>query len=199
MKALLILLALAAGAIAEPLTLTDTKGRSLSCEIVMVTGNSVSIRKADGKSFDLGLSTLDAASRKRVADFETARLAKIEAERPKGLVVTSQAVKRISASSIGGDFRYFFYLRNHEATDWNGVVKIRLIAQNGIKSTIGEFKVATVANGGASGFFDSKIGPVSFHGEYGIVSFEVEAKDQAGNSVTIPGGTISSKFEDLAR
>jgi len=199
MKALLIILAIAAGAFAEPVTLTDTKGRSLSCEIVMVTEKSVSIRRADGKSFDLELSTLDAASLKRVADFETARLAKIEAERPKGLVVTSQAVKRVSASSIGGDFRYFFYLRNHEATDWNGVVKIRLIAQNGTKSIAREFKVATMANGGASSFFDSKVGPVSFHGEYGIVSFEVEAEDQAGNAVTIPAGTISPKFEDLAQ
>jgi hypothetical protein len=199
MKTLLILILTSLPAFAELVKLTDAKGRSLDCEIISATETTVFIKNVDGKTFDLALAKLDEDSRKTIADFEAARLAAIEAAKPKGLVVESQAVKRITASRIGGDFRYFFYLRNHEPADWSGTVTIRLVALNGIKGTKGEFKVEVAAGGGASGHFDSKVGPVDFHGEYGVVGFEVVATNDAGEALEVPGGNISSKFEDLAK
>lgn len=205
MKFILLLIVTSLSTFAQPVNLTDTKGRSLICEIISTTETEVSIRNPDGKVFSIQLSRLDDSSRKVVKDFEKERKAEeedakaeLEEPKPKGLVVASLAIKRIEASSIGGTFRYFFAVRNYDASSWAGTVKIRLIQQNGLKLSSREFAVSVAANGGANSYFEASVGPPSVHGEYGVVAFEVEAADTAGKSVTIPGGKISSKYSDIA-
>ena len=205
MKYILFLIVASLITFAQAVTLTDTNGRSLICKIISTTETEVSVKKLDGTVFHIPLSRLSESSRKAVVDFVKDRdAAAEEAEeaaekaKPKGLVVTSLAIKRIEASSLGGTFRYFFAVRNYEATDWAGTIKIRLVEQNGIKLSARKFVVSVSANGGANSYFEASVGPPSVHGEYGVVAFEVEASDATGKSVPIPGGAISSKYSDIA-
>lgn len=66
MKALSLLLSLAAVAAAEPIKLTDTNGRSITAEVLKITDGKASVRKADGTSAMIALVDLNAESREAV-------------------------------------------------------------------------------------------------------------------------------------
>jgi len=54
---------------AEPRTLTDKQGRSLKAEILSVDGNTVTIRREDGHTFNLSLSTLSDDDQRSLKDW----------------------------------------------------------------------------------------------------------------------------------
>lgn len=201
MKTIFLWFLAVASALAIQIEVTDTKGRRAKIDNMVLQDGVITATNADGKVVSVPLEKLSEVSRKQVieeserADAEKARA---EDERPKGIIVMSLVVKRIKASSIGGTFRYFFSVRNYEAVEWSGTVKIRLVAQNRIKGKEGEFKLIVHPNGSASGYFDASTGPPELHGEYGVTSFEVAAKDADGKPVAIAGGPISSKYIDEA-
>lgn len=63
-------------AAAEPLTLADKQGRSITAEIISIEGDTIKIRRSDGIVFELSLATLDAESQgklKKWADEEASR------------------------------------------------------------------------------------------------------------------------------
>jgi len=62
---------------AEPQTLTDKQGRSIKAEVVSVSGDQVRIKRDDGQTFDLPLSTLSEADQQKLTEW-----AKREAAKP---------------------------------------------------------------------------------------------------------------------
>lgn len=82
-RSLLAALALAAaaclaftGAHAESLTLTDKQGRSIKADVISVTAGQVKIRRDDGQTFDLPLSSLADADQKKLKAWAAKEAAK---------------------------------------------------------------------------------------------------------------------------
>ncbi|MBI3679400.1 MAG: hypothetical protein HY235_03275 [Acidobacteria bacterium] len=106
--------------------------------------------------------------------------------------VQSQIVKAVARK-----YRYFFAIRNHGQTPFEGSVTIELKGRNG---TLGRETFTTrqpIAPGlGTSVYFDINTGPPSVHGEYGIMEFSYGV-EVAGQIVASGRGLISEKFENL--
>lgn len=61
---------------AEPFTLTDNQGRSISADVLSVSGEQVKIKRSDGQVFTLGLSTLADADQKKLKEWASKESAK---------------------------------------------------------------------------------------------------------------------------
>ena len=70
---LLLLCCLLGQSLITAATLTDTQGRSIEVEILNVTEESVSVRRADGISFDIPLSKLSTDSQALVREQQNSR------------------------------------------------------------------------------------------------------------------------------
>ncbi|GLV55901.1 hypothetical protein KDH_27450 [Dictyobacter sp. S3.2.2.5] len=105
------------------------------------------------------------------------------------VVVSSQVIKNVE-----GKYRYFFDVRNHDAKDFNGSVRIELY-NNKQQSALGQetfdTQSAMPTNRGTSVYFDIHTGPPSVAGEYGVTHYKyaVIVGDQEVN-------TGSGKIED---
>jgi hypothetical protein len=69
--------ALAASSTAEVHTLTDKQGRSIKADVISVENDTAKIRRDDGRSFELALSTLTDADQTKLRDW-----AKKQADKP---------------------------------------------------------------------------------------------------------------------
>jgi hypothetical protein len=189
MKTILILLLAWLPSHAEIVSLTDAKGRSVWATILSGDGDSVRISKTDGKEFTLRLADLTEDSRKTVA----AKIAGIEAAKPKGIIVSHVITKLVD-----GKFRYFFDIRNHEAKPWTGSATITLLnTQPGVKNGEAKFVSTkpTEPGLGTSVFFDARTGPASVHGEWSVAGFSYVIKDAAGKDESSGQGVLSLKTE----
>lgn len=112
------------------------------------------------------------------------------------IAVSSQIVKRVD-----GKCRYFFDIRNYEATPFEGSVEISLFKENGGKEyqlgrEVFDTKAPIEQNLGDSVYFDINTCPVSIHGENGITKYQFVVKT-GGNVVNQGEAPISTKFEDI--
>lgn len=98
------------------------------------------------------------------------------------VVVSHQVIKNVE-----GKYRYFFDVRNHDAKDFNGSVRIELYNDNQ-QSALGQetfdTQSAMPTNRGTSVYFDIHTGPPSIAGEYGITHYKyaVLVNDQEVNT-----------------
>lgn len=77
LSALVAVLAAAPFARAETFTLTDKQGRSLTAEVLSVSGDQVKIKRDDGQQFTLSMASLASDDQKKLRDW-----AKAEASKP---------------------------------------------------------------------------------------------------------------------
>lgn len=199
MKLPLWILLTTASCFAVQIPITDTTGRTIHVDDLSLKDGVLKATRHDGKSVQIPLSRLDAASRKLAFD-ELDRIEiereKAEAAKPKGIVVTSTAVKRVDVSAFGGKFRYFFTTRNHDPIPWKGEVKIILLNKSGDWADEATFKVDTKANGAAGGFFESPMGPPSVHGDHGVTAYLVRVTGPDGKQRKFDAVAISDKYSD---
>lgn len=110
---------------------------------------------------------------------------------PIEVAVTSQTVK-----AVGGKHRYFFDIRNQDDQPFSGSVEIELIGTDG--RTIYEDTFTTsqpIQPGvGTSQYVEARTGPVSVHGQNGVVSFRYTATSN-GSVVKTGEGAVSIKLE----
>lgn len=200
--AVLLLLSLPSPA----LEITDNTGRKIDVTVIETKNGKVRFKNADDKVFEVPLDTLTEDSRKAIAEDLSAWAAKFEGITPKeapapppdGLMVSNIIVKKIKTGWFGDTYRYFFSVRNFRTTAWKGSVMIRLITTNGVKGKEGAFNVDLPVGGSATGYFDSYMAPFTIYGEHGGASFGVAALDSEGKTVEIPGGPITTQYEDLS-
>jgi hypothetical protein len=73
----ILLLAFAANARAEMLTLTDKQGRSIQADVISVENETAKIKRADGQMFDLPLANLSDADQKKLRGWAKANPPKL--------------------------------------------------------------------------------------------------------------------------
>ena len=96
-------------------------------------------------------------------------------------------------------FRYFFMVRNNGQSPFRGQIEIKLVHKtNGTNATKRETFACDIESGSvAYNFFDAHTGPERFHGEFGIVGYEYEAKIE--EAVVARGKfALTDKFENLS-
>lgn len=182
---------------AGPLEIVDNQGRKIDAEILSGNADAVIVKKPDGKEHRLAVKFLSAASRDAIAE----ELAKIEAAKPKGIVVSSVIIKRIKATSLGGTFRYFFDIRNFGPEPFAGSIEITLNnSQKGVtngKDIFTTTKPIEVRLGTAQ-FIDAYTGPREVHGDASVSGYTWKVVVD-GKQVGSGSGDISAKYEDLIR
>ncbi len=108
------------------------------------------------------------------------------------IAVTNQTIKKVD-----NKYRYFFDIRNSDTKDFDGEVSIILLNAQNTKLGQETFNVTKSIESkvGNSVYIDINTGPVSAHGEYGVVKFTYEVK--SNNAVVKTGGGIVQS--DLAQ
>jgi hypothetical protein len=106
-------------------------------------------------------------------------------------VVTSQIVK-----AVGGKHRFFFDIRNQDDQPFSGSVEIELLGTNGNVIYADTFTTnQPIQPGvGTSQYVEASTGPVSVHGQNGVVSYRYTATSN-GSVVRTGEGAISGKLE----
>jgi len=182
MKTMLLLLSLVASAAAEPTALTDTSGRTIQVEILSVSRDSVRIWKKDGEIVAIPLATLDRATRES-----------LDKLRPRGVIVTARATKRVA-----GKYRYFFDIRNHDDTPWEGEVRVTLTnAMPGVTNGTETFRSQQPIDPGLGTcvWMDAHTGPPSVHSESAVVGFSYIVTS-AGKATAPAAGKIIDKIAE---
>jgi hypothetical protein len=169
--------------IAEPVILTDLKGRQIEATLDGLDGGEALITKG-GKSYRIKLDSLNQVSQDLV-----------RASFPSGIVVSSLIVKRLPS----GKFRYFFDVRNFSKEPFEGQVEIILHNKiEGIKNgkALLETSQAIPVKLGLVTYIDAHTGPEEFHGDASVASYYWRAS--SGNFEVGKGRhPITSKFENL--
>jgi hypothetical protein len=178
--------------------LIDLQGRKITAEILSGNQDTAMIRRTKGsesKDYSLDLKTLSEASR----EYVLAELARIEAEKPKGVMVSSLIVKRVKASPLGGTFRYFFDIRNYGPEAFAGSVEITLNnSQKGVRNGKDVFTMTQPlhVNLGTTQSIDAHTGPREIHGDWSVAGYSWKVMVD-GKQVGSGSGDISAKYEDL--
>lgn len=107
------------------------------------------------------------------------------------IAVVSQAVKLVD-----GKYRYFLDIRNQDDQPFSGSVEIELIGAEGNRIYEDTFTTnQPIQPGvGTSQYVEASTGPVSVHGQNGVVSFRYTATSN-GSVVKTGEGAISTTLE----
>ena len=109
-------------------------------------------------------------------------------------------VKSVIVKRVGGKFRYFFDVRNHDGQPFAGEVKITLLNREpGVTNGDDTFSAAAHPIGpglGQSVFLDVHTGPASVHGDACVDGFRFVAIVE-GKAVAKGEGRISERLEML--
>lgn len=109
-------------------------------------------------------------------------------------------VESVIVKAVGGKFRYFFDIRNHDGQPFAGEVKITLLNREpGVENGDDTFSAAAnpIQPGvGRSVHMDAFTGPASVHGEACVAGFRFVAVVD-GKAVAKGTGEISERFEKL--
>jgi len=109
---------------AAPRTFTDQMGRTISAEIVSVQNDQATIRRTDGQTFTLAISTLSDDDQKYIRDWSAAQPAPKPAAEEKPVVDPKKITVGLSRGKFDSHtlYKYEGYIHKHE--DWGYTVQI---------------------------------------------------------------------------
>jgi hypothetical protein len=185
---------------AFPSELFDIDGRKVIAEIISQQGQSVLIQTIDGKQHAVPFARFNKETQElignRLAEIAKAKAletAKIEAAKPKGMVLTNTIVKQVD-----GKFRYFFDFRNHDDKPWTGSVEVVLLNKMpGVTNGKEVFKVTSDIDPKLGNFFymEAHTGPEAVHANASVVGFSYTVINADGSRSHPKTGEISQKSE----
>ncbi len=189
MKTLLALLLLVLPVSAAPIEIFDIEGRKIIVEIISFDGKKATVKREDDKEFTIPVERL----RKDSIDLIATKLAKMEAEKPSGMVLTNTIIKQ-----VGGKFRYFFDLRNQGTAPWQGSVEVTLHnTMKGVTNAEEVFEIDQPIDPKLGKFFYIEIhtGPRSVHADASVKAFSYVLIDAKGNRSEPVVSLITTKTE----
>ncbi len=117
--------------------------------------------------------------------------------------VKNLIVKKVKGGWLKGAYDYWLDVHNMTSSHFSGTLHVQPInsSTDNIQPAAQQFDVSVRAGLHRQVKMNSAVAPASLgtHGEYGIRAFNVELKDQDGNTVFTDKVSTTSKFEDTNR
>jgi len=160
-------------------------GAVVLCGVIATGSNSNTGTKVDTTASSNAVSSSDSGHKDNTSSQQAPT--PTPTPTPKPADKFNVEVKSLTVKSVGGKYRYFFDVRNHDTKLFEGSAYISLYNAKSQTSLGGEaFDTTTPIHPtyGTTVYFDINTGPPSVHGEYGITLFKyiIRIKGQQVNS-----------------